>query len=848
MSERASEHGARGRLKRARALFRRVRRAAASFRRVLLIAALFLTLLPSAARAQSREGLDPDISVEFGYEGALVLGRWIPLTIWVQGGAEPFEGTLVVSYPQAERQAVVTERRIAATPGRRTPVHMVVRPGAACDRITVVLEDSRGRVVRRRSYVQFPSSRELQLPFQPHQSDLILLGIAARDEDLSSMRWIADANLGKSAAGLAEVSRPVLQPGDLPMAWMAYDGVLAVVADGASARQADPRSLAALREWVAAGGRLVIVASDPGGDAPGEGGWRDWLPPGPQGDLVRLAPVQQVTLPDEVMQVAAAEAPKAITRLDQAVASGVLDPDTEDDGEHGDAKPDDERPASDADDPDAPGLTAPRRTGRPIYLTQAGVQSGWRQRWLLDRQGSSPDGSGGDASASLLAEGPVGFGWVVVLSMDPRTATPQASGEQMIAVWADALRVAIGDFLDVAARFGGGGMGAPVAGSGYTMGGVASAAAINASLNEVADVPTPGAWAFVFVLVGGIILALLIGPVDAISLRRLRLRHRSWLTALAWIALASLVAQFLPRLVRSGDTILTRLECVDVLDPGPDAHEALRVAFSSGLTGVFSGRTQEAELSDGRADAFWSGFAPIRNGYESSPRRSGVFTIPFAQTGPALTTASPEDAWGGFLPGDGIDAEPRRMRLNLWTFHTLSDQARLEPPVSAEVRNFAGEWSVSLTAPPAMVPRAGAWLRLRDGWHSVSFSRQEDAGPWIGSVGAASPPPDQWRANWSPLDPQNYWSIYNELFQPRHALSIPGPDRRAMAVQALVESGRWAALYTRATLPDEPMTEDSDGVHLPGAIRRTTVIHRIVVPLPEGVRSLDPEVGPPPPS
>src|SRR5690606_5076350 len=133
------------------------------------------------------------------------------------------------------------------------------------------------------------------------------------------------------------------------------------------------------------------------------------------------------------------------------------------------------------------------------------------------------------------------------------------------------------------------------------------------------------------------------------------------------------------------------------------------LAFATGLTGVFSGRTQDAQIVDGRGEALWSGTSTVQSGWYEQPV-GAHFVIPCVQSGPAITTASPADPWGGLLPGDGVDNEPRPMRLNLWTFRTFTDQARTRAPVQAIVKNIAGDWEVEIGGLPADAQTSEAWL------------------------------------------------------------------------------------------------------------------------------------------
>ncbi|GAB4544841.1 MAG: hypothetical protein Tsb0013_02280 [Phycisphaerales bacterium] len=106
-----------------------------------------------------------------------------------------------------------------------------------------------------------------------------------------------------------------------------------------------------------------------------------------------------------------------------------------------------------------------------------------------------------------------------------------------------------------------------------------------------AEVQPPPVW-WLFVFVGA--LALCIGPVDRFVLKRLRLLHRSWASALCWIALASLCGLVAPWFMTSGDSQCGTLTRLDVTPDG--------TVFVDRITAVYSASPHRASFVTGDQD------------------------------------------------------------------------------------------------------------------------------------------------------------------------------------------------------------------------------------------------------
>lgn len=855
---------------------------------------------PPASILPAADADKPQLFLQFGWSGRVDPDRWTPVRITVQGGAEPFAGAVVIEHPQDPTQTAAVTIPVTATPGRTTEVTAALSLPSTCERITARLIDDRGRPIRLLTYTRSPSpldhplpdfvlgfepvtaavspGRGTATPTSPFSADGAAAGIQLLDH-LSAAR-------STGVRFLNPAPRRPIHPADLPMTWAAYDGVSILAIDADASAAADPRSIAAVREWVTGGGRLLIVAAAPGN------AWRAWLPPSHLGDLITIdEPIRAPIPPDLAAVVTQAEARAAqeeadFTALQQAAANapggavGAYGPfrplrgaqnnasqqpqGSLDAGEEANAPDQADQPAA-----DAPATTlrpADTATQRPIRLTPRGRDSGWRLRWRPDAAPpevawiESPGAPPPADATGLLAEGPVGLGWVTVITIDPRRVSASPSDTATRAVWKDATAVALAQrqrLADVAA-------GSPW-GSWYAWS--EENAARSAVLNELTSAPGAGRGSFFIIVAAMIGLALLMGPIDAVLLHRLRVRHRSWFTSLLWISLATLAAYMAPALSRSSTDELARLSTVDVLVPpaaaGGAAEPAHALAWQTSITGVFAGRSMHAAITpvpatDGAVPAhWWRGFSAIHYSYYTGDRIIGP-PVQTVQTLPDLGSVdAAADPWGGWGNGrrvhgsaspDENDRAPAPVPggatmmptpLRTWTFRSFEDQARTPPPCTAILRQGDdGEPVVEVIGLPAGARVASAACRIGSHWHDLTFDPARPSGdaPLSARLGpphgnaphAWSPPPLKSLEPWTHhLQPVSFSEI------PAVAFLFGAPQKRALAAETLLNSRRWAAVYLHLeNMPSDVVLTPFPRRDDPARSTRT-VVCRILTPLPE---------------
>jgi hypothetical protein len=715
------------------------------------------------------------LRVDFGWDGVVPSDRWAPVVVWLWSGERAFHGSLELEYKQDATQRGRIVLGVSTTPGQVVPFEMCAAipyvPSfgpSGQQAMTLTIADADSGWDARYEFAAVPSGRG-QLP-EPRVDPNAVIAVLVGD----SSAWTA-FHTGTATPQTLEVEDQT-PAGPQPPAvgqWMPGQQVptdLWARAMGCR-RPAATLPLA----WAAYDGVEVVIAqadalakADPrarealltwvmsGGRLilllDGAGGWwTQFLPT--TGELV-VADEPRIVRPG----------PDALAALKtQGVAAPI--------------------PA------------------RVLRVTPAGRLDGWRASWSVE---------GGDASSGLVARGPLGMGVVMLLGVDPQRLPPVVAHRATAALWRE---LVAGEDLGVLPRH----VRTidPNASNYYWSMGSGStpevSSAIRTVLDAISQVPPISGSVFVIIAASMVALAAMLGPVDRIVLRRKGWSRWSWVSALAWIVLASLTAYAAPTWVRSGRTVVTRASVRDAVGPGPGGPA---LECRTGLTGVFAGRPLRSRVEPTRA-AWWRGISPM----EWYRGNAGRFTIVEA----AVDTASPR----GLLPGP--------LRQGQWTFRTLLDQ---RPPVERSIAEWGpqvvrvgSDWSVAVRGlPEGAVVRTGA-LQTREGWWLLSFAgATTERGDSVFHADARvmymlAAPPDRWVFK-APIG--YYWQAGTgaSTFASAASLNLPGVRSREEAATLRVAGGGWAMVLLEVTgLPDD------SGFVLLDADRATTVFLRMVVPL-----------------
>ncbi len=816
-------------------------RRAPSASRLLIALCHALLALPLVSQAQPAGGAadHPYISADFGFGGAVVSERWTPLTVDLIGCITPFDGTLEILYDQDLSQSARIVRPVAATPGKTVPIEAYVCLPTNCDHVDVILHSRRGRVVQRLHFVRNTLREgDLQLPRILLPGQGLVVGVSDLSGPAAAVSVICDPDASESAVGNARVPRRVIRSGRLPAAWAGYDSLLLLAVDADAALKTDPSALAAAREWVTSGGRLLVFANT-AGDA-----WRAWLPPDPIGDAVTLDEPATGPLPAEVAAKIIAGAPKA-AKTSRAFLDNGSTIQAQSEAESDSTA----QPAPATPDRSVRADPAQAIVQRVIRLTASGCAAGWSIRWTTDDPGARPA-----MATGLLAEGPVGFGWVTIVGIDPRRASTIVSDRATRAIWADALRISLSDWLSLQkAAQPNQEWGIP----GLARLPLAVRNAHVAALDRLSDVPAAPGW--LLAMLAGVIaaLALMAGPGDAIILKRLHALHRSWISCLGWIGLACAATFIIPTLGRSRGTCINRLTVVDILQPSavpnPGQPVLPPLAWQTAYTGVFAATSMDASVVSQQRGSWWRGVTALDSyNYGESSRSSPATVSTLQHAADRLGAGLAGDAWGGFgVPAAGVERgpasnDPNGTTFRIWTFRTLCDQSRAAPPLAARVEQREGHWVVSLTPLPAGAAIRNSRCRIGADWYSLSFAPAPSEVPpsadpatalllaraeRLAKPPADFGPPDKKDTNIEPSAADYYYGSERTANRarliPRIYFDLIGPDRRSASIDARLASGRWAVVYLDLeNLPLDVTLSPTSTV-----VGRRSLVCRLVVPI-----------------
>jgi hypothetical protein len=321
-----------------------------------LSSAQFGSPLDSLQEAATSDGVRPGVAISFGFANTFVADAWSPMRISLTGGDDPVAGRVIVEYDHRRGGPMRVVAPYAAAPGQTTPVDVTLPFGAWIQKLTVRIEDDRGRALR---LFNFEDWSDFGVGVAPNvlSSGTVFVGaVGAPSLDVASREWIRVRTeamqkeieesqddvlsaqqqlqsklLGSQAAVSSGTVLAQIGIEDLSPNPSAYRTLSVLVLGGESLQALSRPTVQAIRTWVESGGRLVVMLDRPGP------GYERYLP------------------------------------------EGVIDAAT------------------------TPSVQESNRIGRSLFMAPGGAPS-----WRVTDVGGVP-----------MADGPLGLGWVVVVGADP---------------------------------------------------------------------------------------------------------------------------------------------------------------------------------------------------------------------------------------------------------------------------------------------------------------------------------------------------------------------------------------------------------------------------------------------
>ncbi len=687
---------------------------------LLVLCLLQLAALPHAIAQTTLGPRDGELEalLDIGWQGQTSADHWTPLWIVVPPTPEGISGIATIETgPRGGSASMRASTPIVTTPGQQTSTEtaILVPPDPDGWWMRLTIRDERDQVRRSLRYSTDASDRTAVHAMTPNGAASPQIVLSGRRTSLADLRATGIDRLRleaqQGAGGLiSSLSIAEIPAQRLPTRWLAYDGVDVLVLEGRSLLSARPASLAAIRDWVRAGGRLVVVAGRPG------------LP---------LEPL----VPEGFVEVAS-------------------------------------RPVQSLD-----GATGERTLPTPL-LSGAARGAGWSTRTVFaDGRDEEAEGAAArSADGTILAqvaEGPVGYGWVSVLGSDPGRARTDLVLKRE---WAAVLRPLLGEGpAPPDTRGWGSRLDARTLVTSRALDGLVAGSEVQPRLRV---------WPFV---VFGLLLALIVGPVDRFALKRLRALQHSWLTALAWIGVFSAVAILFPYIIRSATAVGLRATVTDVAPTDG-------IVARSTVTAILADRSRRAPLETNDVGTWHRSIASTGNWWSVEVDPIDVLVERAAQA--------------------------TEVRLRIWSLFSFGGETLVldpaEVPIDGALTRDAEGLRVEIRGVDAADVVGQAGLVTDAGWQDLALAPAGDA--LVGRPGLATRSrPDGWGRDQAEYNP---WSRSDSALAAGNMLDVHGADRRSEMQRAIVGTGRWGVVELALdrgggdTIADLPIEVDFEVVRL----------------------------------
>ena len=554
-----------------------------------------------------------NVDTFFGWDGCYRPMEWTPVEIGISSTlTEPFEGVISVSAQQDDLNTLNISHGFVLTPDIPSHLPLVTKFAFAADSCNVVLRNNRGKSVWSNKYDLWDYSRPKLLKAINEQDMLIGL-VGGRKFGLIKL---ANEAVSTSARGKGEVYVKDKTPRMAPWDWTGLVSLDALILYDPDYSLLRGEQLEAIVQWVSNGGRLLVVL---GGNP-----------------LVSDNPITEL-IPFEIGEARQ-------VNIDGGTLGGW-----------------DLNNTSEEQEVVCYPLT-PKSTAR-IYKT--------------DR---NADG------LCLFGVGCVGFGRVGVIGFDPQGLSDRQR-DKSSAFWVNRLTAVMGE-SDIAAksrnsssveefstlrrivlsRNAGNNRNQNNMGNSFQTG-IAQAGS-NAVMEHLYSIVEMRPLSIGWVILILVLLAILLGPVDYLVLKRKGRLPLTWLTSTGWIILFTVGAYYGVQALRGGSM---QMRTVSVTD-GISDNEC---NWSTAYTGMYAPSSSDYAL-DGLGQAQWfSGITPTQSNLYGYNRQKATRNIYCSQH-------------------DGANL-PVSLPINIWTMQCLLTESPVDTmPLKAEVSRDGNEVWVSI--------------------------------------------------------------------------------------------------------------------------------------------------------
>ncbi|MDH4241053.1 MAG: hypothetical protein OEW48_15960 [Phycisphaerae bacterium] len=584
----------------------------------LALLVIFVLAFASTASADSPFNVD----CFFGWGGCYRPMEWTPLEIGISSTlAEPFAGSLNVSAKQDGLNTLNITHTFVLTPDVPLHIPLVTKLAFAADKCSVRISDQRGRTRWRHDFELWDFSPGKRTLTAIGENDLFIGVIGQRKFGLLSL---SKESACKSETGLGKVHLQDKLPRMVPWDWTGFVSLDLLILYDPDWNLFNQNQLNATAEWVSNGGKLLLIL----GSHP----------------LLGENPIAEL-LPFEVQQA------KEITVNTDKLRNWGLNATSSESVVSRPLKP---------------------KPGVHCYKTD--------------------DTDNGEC---LFGTGYVGFGRVGVLAFDPSTMT-EFQKTNSAQFWISRIAAILEDSDIKTAEFetkeqtGNSrpsqrnrkvylGLGSHRSitpaeeakdkpdnrqyDNRYDIGQAqAGSNAVMEYLYSISELRPLSIWWVILLLT---LLAVLLGPVDYIVLKRMNRLPLTWVTSAFWIILFSAGAYYGVQALRGGKM---QFRIVSVLDGIKHSNRA----WSTGYCGLFAPYSDDYQLKDLDEKQWWSGIAPAQEQLYAYSQQTGSRNIYCFQH-------------------DGSNL-PYSLPINIWTMQCLMNESPIQQlPIDASVERRGDE-------------------------------------------------------------------------------------------------------------------------------------------------------------
>jgi hypothetical protein len=571
---------------------------------------------------------DSPFNVDFfcGWDGCYRPMEWTPVEIGITTTfTEPFAGSVTLSAQQDGLNTLNIVHTFVLTPDVPLHLPLVTKLAFAADKCSVRIRNKKGRTQWHHDFSLWDFSTRNRLLTALGENDLLVGLVGQRKFGLLQL---GKESVCESYAGRGRVYVGDKLPRMVPWDWTGFVPLDILVLYDPDWGLFNQHQLNAIAQWVSNGGKLLLVlGSHP---LPATGPLAQLLP-------FEVQQVRQTTVPPNILNVWGLDPGK-----DETVASWPLAP-----------KPDARLYETETDDANeclfATGYVGFGRVGILAFdpSTMGGTQRANSARFWVGRI---------KAVLEDAYTGPVDV-------TEPAPPRSPRSGGRIRITRSDAYRYS-GRYpmplLDRSIRFSEDAENLLRQGrdtNRYDTGRAQVASnAIMEHLYNIAEMRPLSIWWVILLLTA---LAILLGPVDYIVLKRKDRLPLTWLTCSFWIVVFSVGAYYGVQALRGGRM---QLRVVSVLD----GIENTECGWSTTYCGLFAPRSDDYALEGLQGRQWWSGIAPTQGSVWAFNREVGTRRIYCFQH-------------------DGANL-PHSLPISIWTVQCLLNESPLQQiPFAAEV-------------------------------------------------------------------------------------------------------------------------------------------------------------------